>query len=134
VAGALGDSDLMWPTDGVVTSGFGLRMHPIFDVERLHAGVDIPAPTGQAVLASADGVVVTAGVRGGYGYAVVIAHTGGLSTLYGHLSDIDVYAGQYVDPLQQIGNVGSTGDSTGPHLHYEIRVNGVPNNPMYWFD
>lgn len=134
VAGALGDDDLIWPTDGAATSGFGSRMHPIFKTRRMHAGVDVPAPTGQPVYSSGNGIVMSAGVRGGYGNAVVVAHADGVSTLYAHLSSIDVSSGDEVEQFDQVGEVGSTGNSTGPHLHYEIRVDGNPSDPMAWFD
>ena len=134
VAGALGEGDLVWPTDGSATSGFGSRVHPIFKMRRMHAGIDIPAPTGQPVYAAGDGVVMSAGVRGGYGNAVVVQHPDGISTLYAHLSQIDVQEGDEVARLDAVGEIGSTGNSTGPHLHFEIRVDGVPADPMDWFD
>jgi murein DD-endopeptidase MepM/ murein hydrolase activator NlpD len=130
LAGAPGPGRLSWPTDGRATSGFGSRLHPIFQEVRQHNGIDIPAPTGQPVVAAADGVVRTAGSRGGYGLTVVIDHGSGLSTLYGHLSRIDVRVGQRVGEAQRIGAIGSTGQSTGPHLHYEVHVRGRPTDPL----
>lgn len=124
---------LAWPTAGRVTSGFGWRTHPVYRTRRLHAGIDIPAPTGQGIVAAADGVIVSAGWRGGYGNAVVIAHSDGLATLYAHQSRLAVRAGQRVRRGQVIGAVGSTGLSTGPHLHFEVRVNGVPRDPMRYY-
>ena len=133
LGGAPGEGELSWPTDGRATSGFGMRRHPIYKTARLHAGVDIPAPTGQVIYAAADGRVVSAGPRGGYGNAVVIDHGGGLSTVYAHQSGLLVAAGQTVRVAQPIGRVGSTGLSTGPHLHFEVRVGGTPKDPMAWY-
>lgn len=133
VGGAPGSKDLLWPTDGAVTSGFGARRHPIFKTVRLHAGIDIPGPTGQSIYAAADGVVLSAGVRGGYGNAVVIDHGDGLTTLYAHQSRFLVAAGDKVTAGDTIGEVGSTGHSTGPHLHFEIRLGGAPTNPLDWY-
>lgn len=125
-----GSGQFLMPTSGPITSGFGYRVHPISGVRRLHAGIDIGAPTGQPIYASAAGTVVSAGVRGGYGNAVVIDHGGGFATLYAHQSRVAASPGQSVSQGQVIGYVGSTGYSTGPHLHFEIRVNGTPQNPM----
>jgi murein DD-endopeptidase MepM/ murein hydrolase activator NlpD len=133
LGGAPHDGMLSWPTDGRVTSGFGMRQHPIFEELRLHRGVDIPAPTGQGVLAAAGGVVVAAGDRGGYGLAVEIDHGGGLRTLSAHLSRIDVRAGQRVEEAQRVGAIGSTGTSTGPHLHFEVHVGGAAVDPFRYF-
>jgi murein DD-endopeptidase MepM/ murein hydrolase activator NlpD len=132
-AGAPGAGGLLWPTDGRVTSTFGPRQHPILDIKRLHAGIDIPAPTGQPVVAAAGGKVVSAGTRGGYGLTVVIAHGGGISTVSAHLSRLDVKTGQEVREGDLIGAIGSTGLSTGPHLHFEIRRNGIPVDPLAWY-
>ena len=133
VGGAPGSKDLLWPTDGTVTSGFGVRTHPIFRSKRLHAGIDIPAETGQPIYAAADGTVVKAGGYGGYGNAVVIDHGQGLSTVYAHQSRIAMKVGATVLAGDTVGYVGSTGYSTGPHLHFEIRMGGVPNNPLNWY-
>ncbi len=113
-----------------LSSRFGLRVHPIFGTARLHAGIDLAAPTGTEIGAAAGGTVVTAGVLGGYGNAVVIDHGGGLSTLYAHQSSLAVTVGQVVGPGQVVGRVGSTGNSTGPHLHFEVRVFGTPVDPV----
>ncbi len=128
-----GRGGLLWPTNGRKTSEFGYRTHPIYGTRRMHTGIDIGAPTGQTIVAVAKGKVVSAGWRGGYGLAVVIDHGGGLATLYGHQSRLTVSAGEVVSQGQKIGEVGSTGNSTGPHLHFEVRVNGEPRNPMEWY-
>jgi murein DD-endopeptidase MepM/ murein hydrolase activator NlpD len=133
VGGLPGSKDLLWPTDGPATSGFGSRIHPIFKERRLHAGIDIPAPTGQAVFAVRDGTVLSASYRGGYGNAVVIDHGDGMSTVYAHLSAFCVRGGEQVSAGDDIGKIGSTGNSTGPHLHFEIRLAGRPTNPMEWY-
>ncbi|HET7483377.1 MAG TPA: DUF3450 family protein [Actinomycetota bacterium] len=125
-----GTGQLSWPASGPVTSGFGWRVHPIFGDRRLHTGIDIGAPYGAAVFAADDGTVVFAGVMSGYGNVVVIDHGGGLATAYAHLSAFQVSYGQSVDRGQQIANVGCTGYCTGPHLHFEVRVNGTPVDPM----
>jgi murein DD-endopeptidase MepM/ murein hydrolase activator NlpD len=132
-AGAPGTGELVWPTDGRKTSDFGWRTHPIFQSRRMHTGIDISGSTGQAVVSAAEGLVVHADWRGGYGLAVVIDHGGGVATLYAHLSSISVAAGEVVGQSQTVGAVGSTGWSTGPHLHFEVRVNGEPRDPMAWY-
>lgn len=113
-----------------LSSSFGPRVHPIFGTTRLHAGMDLAAPTGTPIGAAAPGTVVTAGVLGGYGNAVVIDHGGGLSTLYAHQSALAVTVGQVVGAGEAVGRVGSTGNSTGPHLHFEVRVLGTPVDPV----
>jgi murein DD-endopeptidase MepM/ murein hydrolase activator NlpD len=118
-----------WPARGVFTSGFGIRRHPLFGIRHLHRGTDIAAPYGAAVLAAAPGRVIYAGWFGGYGKIVVLDHGGGVSTLYGHLSAILVRPDDVVTRGQIIGRVGSTGFSTGPHVHFEIRIDGVPVDP-----
>lgn len=127
------EGDLLWPTAGRAGSPYGWRVHPIHGTRRMHTGVDISGHTGQPIIAAAAGRVVSAGWRGGYGLAVVIDHGGGLATLYAHQSVLAVRAGQPVSQGQKIGEVGSTGYSTGPHLHYEVRVNGTPQDPMRWY-
>lgn len=117
------------PAYGPITSGFGYRRHPILGRSRLHAGVDIGAGHGAAVYAASEGEVFFASWRGGYGRCIILLHGGGMSTLYGHLSRIDVSAGQRVRRGQRIGAVGSTGLSSGPHLHFEVRRNGTPISP-----
>jgi murein DD-endopeptidase MepM/ murein hydrolase activator NlpD len=118
------------PVAGAVTSGFGPRMHPSFETVRMHTGVDFAASTGTPVKAADDGVVAVAGTRGGYGTTVILDHNNGLATLYGHLSRLAVGEGAKVARGQVIGYAGSTGYSTGPHLHFEVRVNGNPVDPM----
>jgi murein DD-endopeptidase MepM/ murein hydrolase activator NlpD len=121
---------LIRPAQGRLSSGFGMRVHPISRRRRLHAGIDIAAPTGTPIIAAAPGVVIFSGWRGGYGNAVIIDHGGGLSTLYGHCSRLLVKSGQRVKQGQRIALMGSTGYSTGPHLHFETRINGKPVNPL----
>lgn len=132
-AGAPGVGELVWPTDGVKTGDYGWRTHPIFGTRRFHAGIDISGDIGQPIVAAAEGLVVHAGWRGGYGLAVVLDHGGGLATLYAHQSWVAVSEGQVVEEGQNIGEMGSTGWSTGPHLHFEVRVNGEPRDPMDWY-
>lgn len=118
------------PVEGArMSSGFGMRFHPILGYSRMHQGLDFAAPTGTPVLASAGGTVIMAGWGGGYGNVVQIRHSNGLVTRYAHLSRIGVKQGQTVAQGARIGAVGSTGLSTGPHLHYEVWVNGKPVNP-----
>lgn len=113
-----------------VTSGFGMRRHPLLGGLRAHAGVDLAAPAGAPVVATADGMVSTAAWSGGYGLLVAVEHGGGHQTRYAHLSRLNVAAGQRVRRGDVIGFVGSTGRSTGPHLHYETRMNGQAVNPL----
>ncbi len=121
---------LIVPVPGApVTSPYGYRIHPIYGTSRLHTGIDYGADSGTPIRASADGVVVSAGWYGGYGNATIIDHGGGIATLYGHQSSMSVSAGQKVTQGQTIGRVGCTGDCTGPHVHFEVRVNGDPVNP-----
>lgn len=120
----------MWPLSGRMTSGFGYRRHPIFGTVKRHTGIDISRPNGTPIAAADGGKVVFAGWYGGYGKAVVIAHKNGLSTLYGHMSRISVGTGTFVNKGERVGAVGSTGYSTGAHLHFEVRVNGRPVNPL----
>lgn len=120
----------IWPAQGPVVSGFGMRWHPILGGYRMHTGIDIGASYGAPIVASDDGVVLFVGWYGGYGNTVIIDHGGGLSTLYAHCSAILVSQGINVQRGQAVARVGATGYATGPHLHFEIRVNGVPVNPM----
>jgi murein DD-endopeptidase MepM/ murein hydrolase activator NlpD len=118
------------PVPGGITSGFGYRMHPILGVRKMHTGVDISSATGTPIRAADAGTVIWSGSRGGYGLCVIVDHGGGMSTVYGHCSGLACRAGQTVDKGQVIGYVGSTGLSTGPHLHFEVRRNGSPVNPL----
>jgi murein DD-endopeptidase MepM/ murein hydrolase activator NlpD len=119
----------VWPARGWVTSDFGQRLDPYTADRVMHAGLDIAAPHGKEIQAPSDGTVVFAGLEGGYGNVLVIDHGYGIKTRYGHLSAISVKAGEKVTRGQTVAAVGNTGRSTGPHLHYEVRVNGVPQNP-----
>lgn len=122
-------SGFQWPVNGSVTSGFGYRIHPIYGTRRLHQGLDISGGSGTPIAAAKGGTVISAGWRGGYGNAVVISHGGGITTLYAHQSSMNVSNGQEVSRGDIIGWVGSTGASTGPHLHFEVRVNGSAVDP-----
>jgi murein DD-endopeptidase MepM/ murein hydrolase activator NlpD len=119
-----GSGGLIWPANGSISSGFGMRWG------RLHAGVDIPLPEGTGLRAAAGGTVAIAGWTGGYGNYTCIQHSGSLSTCYGHQSSISVSVGQSVSQGQVIGASGNTGHSTGPHLHFEVRINGSPVDPL----
>jgi len=120
---------LLWPTAGPQTSGFGYRVDPVTGERSLHAGIDIGAPIGQSIVAAEAGTVVFAGEETGYGNYTCIDHGGGFATCYAHQSAILVTVGQPVARGEVIGRVGSTGYSTGPHLHFETRVNGTPVDP-----
>jgi len=123
-------SGLAMPANGPITSYFGYRYHPILHFTRFHAGVDIGAGWGAPIVAAGDGQVVGAGWGGGYGREVQIAHGGGIVSLYGHMSEIVAQPGSFVRAGQLIGYVGSSGLSTGPHLHFEVRQSGQPVNPL----
>ncbi|HEX5274661.1 MAG TPA: peptidoglycan DD-metalloendopeptidase family protein [Candidatus Rubrimentiphilum sp.] len=120
---------IAWPVTGVITSPFGWRRSPFGSGAEFHQGLDIGANMGTPVKAAAAGTVISAGWYGGYGNYILIDHGGGMSTGYGHLSRIDVSNGQQVQRGQLIGAVGSTGASTGPHLHFEVRISGKPVDP-----
>jgi murein DD-endopeptidase MepM/ murein hydrolase activator NlpD len=113
-----------------VTSGFKMRFHPVLKTWRAHLGVDYAAPTGTPVRSVGDGVVDFAGIQGGFGKVVFVKHANEKTTVYGHLSRIDVKAGQKVSQSEVIGAVGATGWATGPHLHFEFRVKGVHQDPL----
>ena len=119
------------PLDGAsLTSSYGMRTHPVLGGRRAHKGVDLAAPTGTPVYASADGVISRADWFSSYGLYISIEHGGNIQTRYGHLSRLNVAAGQPIKKGDLIGYVGSTGRSTGPHLHYEVRVDGLAVNPI----
>jgi murein DD-endopeptidase MepM/ murein hydrolase activator NlpD len=126
---ALGDGTFIRPVAGPITSGFGYRTDPITGATGFHSGIDIGAPCGTPIKAAGTGVVISAGPNGGYGNMTLLNHGNGLSTLYGHQSSINVSEGQSVTQGQVIGYVGSTGKSTGCHLHFEVRVSGNPVDP-----
>ena len=119
----------VWPVEGPVTGSFGERTDPFNGEGAFHMGVDISAPIGQAVIAPADGVVEYADLMNGYGRVIVLNHAHGITTRFGHLSGFAVNEGQQVHRGDVIGYVGSSGRSTGPHLHYEVRINNTPVNP-----
>lgn len=126
----VGGGQLLMPAAGPITSPYGYRTHPIFGDQRLHTGIDIGAGYGAPVVAADSGVVVFAGTMSGYGNVIAVDHGGGLSTTYNHLSAFYVGSGQSVGRGSTIGAVGCTGYCTGPHLHFEVRVNGSPVDPM----
>lgn len=125
-----GTGQLGWPVSGEITSPYGYRVHPIWGTTIYHSGIDIGVDEGTPVHAADSGVIVWSGWMGGYGYAVVIDHGNGLSTLYGHNSELAVDEGQSVSKGQVVAYAGSTGNSTGPHVHFEVRENGDPVDPM----
>lgn len=135
--GTTGSGTYMWPVSGTgtgsVTSKYGYRTHPIFGDQRFHSGVDISANSGTTIMAADAGTVLTAVYSSSYGNYVVISHGNGSTTLYAHMSSMAVSAGQSVSKGQTIGYVGSTGWSTGPHCHFEIRVNGSLVDPLSYF-
>jgi len=124
----------VWPVRGWVTSPFGNRTSPFSGILKFHEGMDIAAQTGTPVVAPADGVIIKAGFSTGYGNMVEISHGYGLRTIFGHNSRLNVKAGQRVRRGDVISYVGDTGSSTGPHLHYEVRVNGLPVNPVKYMN
>lgn len=119
----------LWPVEGQITGSFGERIDPFNGEGAFHCGVDIAATVGQSVIAPADGTVTFADFLGGYGRAVVIDHGHGITTRYGHLASFAVASGEYIHRGDTIGYVGLSGRSTGPHLHYEVRINETPVNP-----
>lgn len=130
--GSYGGGEMAWPTPGYssITSPFGYRIHPVYGYNKFHSGVDIGAPYGAKIVAAASGTITLAQYNGGYGNCVMINHGGGISTLYAHGSSIKVKVGQYVQRGETVMIVGSTGVSTGAHLHFEVRVNGNYVNPL----
>lgn len=129
---SLGTGQLIWPASGRISSGFGWRTHPVLKTKKYHSGIDIAIPSGTPVLAADDGVVLVSGWRGGYGYFLAIDHGKGISTCYGHNSQLLVKVGEKVTKGQRVTLSGNTGLSTGPHLHFEVRVNGTPSNPFQY--
>lgn len=119
----------IWPTRGWVTSDFGSRVDPYTSERVMHAGIDIAGPHGKEVIAPSDATVVFAGLEGGYGNVVVLDHGYGIKTRFGHLSSVKVKPGEKIKRGDLIAAMGNTGRSTGPHLHYEVRVNGIAQNP-----
>lgn len=129
-SGALaGAGGMIWPISGPITSEFGWRTHPIFGTARFHSGLDIGGDYGMPIYAAASGTVIYAGWISGYGNAVIIDHGGGVTTLYGHNDSLNVSEGENVAQGQVIAMCGSTGNSTGPHCHFEVRENGEPVSP-----
>ncbi len=117
-----------------ITSPYGMRVHPITGSQRVHTGIDIGAPSNASVVAANDGIVIFAGWNGGYGQCIIIDHGGGIATLYAHNNRLLVRVDQEVKRGQEIAKVGSTGLSTGPHLHFEVREKGVHVNPMRYYN
>jgi len=124
-----GSGAMIWPLNGPITSEFGWRTHPIFGTQRYHSGLDIGGDYGLPIAAAASGTVIHSGWISGYGYTVILDHGGGITTLYGHNSSLSVDVGDYVSQGQTIAICGSTGNSTGPHCHFEVRENGEPVSP-----
>ena len=129
-SGGGGTGRFMWPCRGVITSYFGWRTHPVFGTTKYHSGMDIGVDYGTPIYAADSGTVIYSGWLGGYGYAVMIDHGSGLVTLYGHNQALNVYEGQYVTKGTCIAYAGSTGYSTGPHCHFEVRLHGEVTEPL----
>ena len=125
-----GTGRFMWPCRGEITSYFGWRTHPIFGTTKYHSGMDIAVDYGTSIMAADSGTVIYSGWLGGYGYAVMIDHGSGLVTLYAHNQSLNVYEGQYVNKGTCIAYAGSTGYSTGPHCHFEVRLHGEVTEPL----
>ena len=128
--GELSSTPSLWPVIGHLSAGFGERMDPFSGEGAFHTGVDIASQYGDQVRATADGIVIEANDRAGYGRLVIIDHGFGVTTWYGHLSTFSVLIGEQLKRGDAIGNVGVSGRSTGPHVHYEVRIDGAPVNPM----
>jgi murein DD-endopeptidase MepM/ murein hydrolase activator NlpD len=127
---------MAWPVPGHsrISSPYGYRIHPIFKVKKLHTGIDIPAPTGTSITAAAAGTVIYSDWLGGYGKVIMIDHGGGIATLYAHNSSLVASEGQTVKRGDTISKAGSTGNSTGPHLHFEVRKDGAYVDPLPWLN
>jgi murein DD-endopeptidase MepM/ murein hydrolase activator NlpD len=132
--GSYNGGKMLWPAPSckTITSPYGMRFHPVLHVYKMHTGIDIGARYGASIVAAKKGTVIQAGWNGAYGYSVIIDHGGQVSTLYGHCSQLLVHKGQNVSTGQTIAKVGSTGYSTGAHLHFEVRKNGNVTNPLDW--
>lgn len=130
--GSAPSGKLLWPVLGQISSGFGSR-RSYSGKQRFHAGVDIYAPVGAPVYAAETGQAIKAGYDGGYGYCILIYHGGNFATFYAHLSGFAIAIGQFVQKGQLIGYVGTTGYTTGSHLHFEVRIRGAANNPLNYF-
>ncbi len=128
--GPVAGGGFMWPCSGPITSPFGWRIHPVFGTSKFHSGIDIGVDYGTPILATNAGTVVYSGWLGGYGYCVMVDHGGGIVSLYGHNQSLAVSEGQYVNRGALLSYAGSTGYSTGPHLHFEIRVHGEVVDPI----
>ncbi|SDN40954.1 Peptidase family M23 [Desulfonauticus submarinus] len=128
----LASTPSIWPTQGWISSGFGYRISPFTGQREFHKGLDISGPVGTPIIAPADGVVVFYGVNGGYGLSLLIDHGNGITTRYAHLQKAVVKKGERVKRGEIIAYMGNSGRSTGPHLHYEVRINGVPVNPLHY--
>jgi len=123
---------LKWPVSGPITCGFGWRIHPVYHYRSFHTGIDIGVPTGTIVKAARYGKVIYTGWNGAYGLVVILDHGNSLATMYAHLSRVFVSVGQRVGTLQAVAASGNTGTSTGPHLHFQVEVQGTPVNPLGW--
>ena len=128
--GEITEAGWVLPSPGAITSWFGPRLHPILGYTRMHNGVDFNCWTGDPIRSATDGIVIMAQYYGGYGYTIIVQHANSLSTLYAHLSAFNSQVNDYVVAGQQIGQCGTTGLSTGPHLHFEVRQSGAPINPL----
>lgn len=129
-AGQGGTGQFMWPCNGPITSYYGWRTHPIFGTTKYHSGMDIAVDSGTPIHAADSGTIVYSGWLGGYGNCVMIDHGGGLVTLYAHNSALNVGEGQYVSKGAVVAYAGSTGYSTGPHCHFEVRLHGELTEPL----
>ena len=128
----MGSGSLSAPLKADITSPFGWRKHPIFGIRRFHTGIDLAGPNHSAIRAADSGNVLYTGWYGGYGKVVIVSHGKGMATLYAHLSKIATATGNNIAKGDVIGYEGTTGFSTGPHLHFEVRINGKPNNPVIY--